>query len=124
MEKAAKTATAKNVDEYLQALPEAVRITLEKVRQAIKAAAPNAEEVISYQIPTYKYHGPLVHFMAGKNHCSFITVSKSINEIFKEELKPWRTSGTTIHFTTSHPLPSSIVKKIVKMRIKENEAGK
>lgn len=124
MEKASKTVPAKNVDEYLHALPEAVRTTLEKIRQAIKAAAPDAEEVISYRIPTYKFHGPLVHFMAGKNHCSFITVSKSITEIFKEELRPYKISGTTIHFTPEKPLPAALVQKIVRVRIKENEEKK
>lgn len=121
MEKASKTAPAKNVDEYLQTLPEAMRITLETVRQSIKAAAPKAEEVISYRIPTYKYKGPLVHFAAFETHCSLIVVNKSIMMIFKEELQSYKTSGTTIHFSPEKPLPGALVKKIVKVRIKENE---
>ena len=113
---------AKNVDEYLAAAPEEVRPVLEKLRRTIRAAAPKAEEVISYQIPMFKYHGPLVFFAAFRNHCSFYVVSKPIMETFSSELKPWDTSGTTIHFSAKNPLPASLVKKIVKARIEENEA--
>lgn len=113
---------AKSVDEYLAAAPEEARPVLEKLRKTIRAAAPMAEEVISYQIPTYKYHGPLVHFAAFRNHCSFFAVSKSIIDRFSNELEPWDTSGTTIHFSAKNPLPASLVKNIVKTRIAENEA--
>ena len=113
---------AKNVDEYLAAAPEEVRPVLAKLRKTIRAAAPMAEEVISYQIPTYRYHGPLVHFAAFKSHCSFFGVSKPVMDRFSSELKPWDTSGTTIHFSAKNPLPASLVKKIVKARVEENEA--
>ncbi len=118
------TKPAKNVDEYLNALPHDVRATLEGLRKTIKASAPMAEEVISYQIPTYKYHGALVHFMAAKNHCSFFVVNKSILEEFKDELNDYDISGTTIHFTAENPIPKELVEKIVKRRIKENELNK
>jgi uncharacterized protein YdhG (YjbR/CyaY superfamily) len=114
--------SAKNVDEYLAAVPEEERAVLEKLRRTIRAAAPMAEEVISYQIPTFKYHGPLVFFAAFRNHCSFYVVSKPIMETFSSELRPYDTSGTTIHFSAKNPLPASLVKKIVKARIEENEA--
>ena len=113
---------AKNVDENLAAAPEGVRSVLEKLRRTIRAAAPKSEEVISYQIPTFKYHGPLVFFAAFRNHCSFYVVSKSIMETFSSELRPWDTSGTTIHFSAKNPLPALLVKKIVKARIEENGA--
>jgi uncharacterized protein YdhG (YjbR/CyaY superfamily) len=113
---------AKNVDEYLAAVPEGVRQVLEKLRKTIRSAAPNAEEGISFQVPAFKYHGPLVFFAAFRNHCSFYVVSKPIMEAFSSDLKPWDTSGTTIHFSAKHPLPASLVKKIVKARIEENEA--
>ena len=113
---------AKNVDEYLAAAPEEARPVLEKLRKTIRAAAPMAEEVISYQIPTYRYHGPLVHFAAFKSHCSFFGVSKPVMDRFSSELTPWDTSGTTIHFSAKNPLPASLVKKIVKARVEENEA--
>ena len=117
---------AKTVDQYLQALPLKVHKTLEVVRKAIKSAAPDAEETISYRIPLYKYKGHLVGFMAFKNHCSFVTMSQSIIKAFKNDLKPYKVSGTTIHFPVDKPLPPSLVKKLVKARLVENKekAGK
>jgi len=113
---------AKDVDGYLAVLPEEVRISLEKLRQTIKVAAPKAEETISYRMPAYKYHGALVFFAAFKDHCSFFPGSKSIVEIFAKELAPFEAVAGTIHFTVDHPLPQSLVKKIVKLRMKQNEA--
>ena len=113
---------AKNVDEYLAGVPDEARPVLEKLRRTIRAAAPKAEEIISFQIPMFKYHGPLVFFAAFRNHCSFYVVSKPVVETFSSELRPWDTSGTTIHFSAKNTLPASLVKKIVKARIEENEA--
>ena len=112
---------AKTVDDYIKALPGNFRSMLEKLRQVIKKAAPSAEEIISYQIPTYKYKGPLIHFAAFKDHCSLIVINKQIIKTFEKELKDYKTTGTTIHFTAAKPLSSSLVQKIVKIRIKENE---
>ncbi len=117
MKKLKPTAT---VDDYLAALPEDTRSVLGKLRRAILAAAPKAEEAISYQIPTYKLNGPLIHFMAGKNHCSFVTVDKTVLAGFQKELTGFKVSGTTIHFTADHPLPTTLVKRIVKARMKQN----
>jgi uncharacterized protein YdhG (YjbR/CyaY superfamily) len=117
-----KGAVAGDVDGYLAALPDDVRALLEKLRKTIKAAVPMAEEVISYRMPAYKYHGPLVFFAAFDHHCSLFAVGKSILKEFSDELEPFKTSGTTIHFSVDHPLPPALVKKIVKARIKENEA--
>ncbi len=117
-----KRAPAKDVDAYLASAPKELRAALESLRAAIKAAAPKAEELISYQIPTYKYHGPLVHFVARESYCSFIAVSKEVLGKFKDELESFDTSGTTIHFTVENPLPATLVKKIVKARVAENEA--
>ncbi len=119
MKKSKPTTT---VDDYLAALPEDTRSVLEKLRRAILAAAPKAEEVISYQIPTYKLNGPLVHFMAGKNHCSFVTVDKTVLAGFQRELAGFKVSGTTIHFTADNPLPATLIKKIVKARLRQNLA--
>lgn len=116
-----KRAPAKDVDAYLASAPKELRAVLENLREAIKTAAPKAEEVISYQIPTYKYHGPLVHFVARTSHCSFITVNKEVLEKFKDELADFDTSGTTIHFTAENPLSAALVKKIIKARVTENE---
>ncbi len=112
---------AKDVNAYLAAVPPNMRVVLEKLRKTIKAAAPKAEEVISYQLPTFKYHGPLVCFAAFKNHCSLYVISKSLMKKFSSELKPYDMTGITIHFTAEHPLPATLVKKIVKARVAENE---
>ncbi len=119
--KAEKSDPAKNVDEYIDLAPKKHQESLKNIRKAIREAAPQAEELISYRIPSYKYHGSLVHFAAFKNHCSFIVVNKSILETFKSELEGYYTSGATIRFTTEKPLPKALVKKIVKTRMKENE---
>lgn len=113
--------TIKTVDEYLESLPGDMKDMLEKLRQTIRKAAPKAEEVISYQIPTYKYLGPLVHFAAFTAHCSLVVINKSILKTFEKELQSYKTTGTTIHFTPAKPLPASLVQKIVKIRIKNNE---
>ncbi len=124
MKKDTVVAIPKTVDEYLMALPEDQQEALEKIRQAIKSAAPKAEEVISYQIPTYKLNGPLVHFAAFKNHLSLVVVSKSIAETFAKELAPFKSSGRTIHFTPEKLIPAALVKKIVKERVRENGEGR
>jgi len=117
-----KKQSVKSVEDYLAILPKEHSDILRNLRKAIRSAAPQAEEVISYQIPTYKYHGALVHFMAGKHDCSFITVNKSIIEKFKSEFKGYKIYGTTIHFSAQNPLPDELVKKIVQMQLKENES--
>lgn len=112
---------ARNVDEYLAGVPEEARVTLEKLRKTIKAAAPMASEGISYQMPMYKHHGMLVGFAAFKNHCS-IFPGAAVMEAYKEELKSYDTSKGTIRFPVDKPLPATLVKKLVRARIKENEA--
>ena len=126
MKKVKPGATPQTVDDYLAALPEEARATLEKIRKAIKAAAPKATEGISYQMPMYKQHGMLVGFAAFKNHCSIFPGAKPM-ETYKDELKAYKTSKGTIRFPIGKPLPAALVKKLVKTRIAENEkraAGK
>jgi uncharacterized protein YdhG (YjbR/CyaY superfamily) len=117
----AKSAPARNVDEYLAGVPKEVRSTLEKLRKSIKAAAPMASEVISYQMPMYKHHGMLVGFAAFKDHCS-IFPGPAVIKAHQEELKGYYTSKGTIRFSAGKPLPAALVKKLVKTRIQENEA--
>ena len=112
---------ARNVDEYLASVPKEVRTTLERLRKTIKAAAPMASEGISYQMPMYKHHGMVVGFAAFKNHCS-IFPGAAVMDAYKEELKPYDTSKGTIRFPANKPLPATLVKKLVRARIKENEA--
>ena len=115
-----KTVVAKDIDEYLSALPADVRAMLQKLRATINSVAPQAEEVISYAMPAFKYHGMLVYFSAFKNHCSFFPANSSLIAKMEEDLKPYRTAKGTIQFTVLHPLPAALVKKIVKARMQEN----
>jgi len=117
----AKSAPARDVDEYLAGVPKEARTTLEKLRKTIKAAAPMASEVISYQMPMYKQNGMVVGFAAFKDHCSIFPGS-AVMDAHKEELKGYDTSKGTIRFPANKPLPVALVKKLVKARIKENEA--
>ena len=117
-----KGAIPLTVDDYLAALPEESRATLEKIRKTIKAAAPKATEVISYQIPMYKQDGILVGFAAFKDHCSFFPGAKPV-ATYRDELKAYKTSKGTIRFPIGKPLPAALVKKLVKARIAENEAA-
>jgi uncharacterized protein YdhG (YjbR/CyaY superfamily) len=116
----------KDVDEYLAGVPEPARGTLNKVRAAIRSAAPpGATEAISYRIPAFKYKGrPLLWFAAFSKHCSLFPGSLSVMEAFKNELKDFDTSKGTIHFPLDKPLPAALVKKLVKARIKQNEDKK
>ncbi len=114
----------KSVDEYLAGVPEPARSTLNKVRSAIRSAVPpEATEAISYGMPAFKHKGVLVWFAAFSNHCSLFPTA-SVIEAFKNELKGFSTSKGTIHFPTDKPLPTALVKKLVKARIAENEHRK
>src|SRR5260370_35360986 len=107
-----KSVPAIDVDEYLAGVPKEARVTLEKLRKTIKAAAPMASEVISYQMPMYKHHGMVVGFAAFKNHCSIFPGS-AVMDADKEELKHYDTSKGTIRFPTNKPLPPGLTKKLV-----------
>jgi uncharacterized protein YdhG (YjbR/CyaY superfamily) len=111
----------KTVDDYLRPLPENVRTTLEKLRQAIRGAAPQAEEVISYGVPSFKYNGGLVGFGAASKHCAFYVMSPAVMKAFEDELKGYDTSPGAVRFPHDKPLPAALVKRLVKARIKENE---
>jgi uncharacterized protein YdhG (YjbR/CyaY superfamily) len=114
--------SVETVDDYLAALPEKERSALEKLRKAIKSAAPQAREMISYRIPMYTHHGHLVGFAAFKNHCSLFVTNSAVQEQFADELEPYEVKHTTIQFSAEKPLPAGLVKKIVKSRVAENEA--
>ncbi len=112
-----------SVEDYLAALPEESRAALEKLRMTIKAAAPEATETISYQMPAFKDHGRLlVAYAAFRRHCSLFPASTAVIEALGEELKPYYTGKGTIRFHADKPLPAALVKKIVKARIEENAA--
>ena len=113
--------SAADVDAYLASIPEDARAALQKLRRVIRSAAPKATEAISYQIPTFRYNGPLVSFAAFPNHCGFYVLSPAVMEAHKAELRDYETSKGTIRFSASKPLPAALVRKLVRARIAENE---
>jgi len=114
----------KSVEGYLARVPEPARGTLKKMSAAIRSAVPReATETISYGMPAFKHNGVLVWFAAFKDHCSFFPTA-SVIEAFQKELKRYPTSKGTIHFPTDKPLPSTLVKKLVKRRVAQNESKK
>jgi uncharacterized protein YdhG (YjbR/CyaY superfamily) len=114
----------KTVDEYLAGIPEPARSTLNKMRAAIRSAVPpEATETISYRIPAFKHKGVLVWFAAFSDHCSLFPTA-SVIEAFKNELKGFTTSKGTIHFPTNKPLPTALIKKLVKARVAQSESKK
>jgi uncharacterized protein YdhG (YjbR/CyaY superfamily) len=110
----------KNVDEYIASFPENLRTLLEEMRTTIKKAAPKCEEVISYQMPAYKYFGILVYFAGYKNHIGFYPTASAI-EAFKKELSIYKGAKGSVQFPLDKPLPEDLITKIVKFKLKENE---
>lgn len=112
--------TPKTIDEYIKAFPMDIQEKLRAMRKAIHAAAPKAEEKISYQMPTFFLKGNLVHFAAFKNHIGFYPVPSGILA-FKKELSAYATSKGAAQFPLDRPLPLALVARIVKYRVVENE---
>jgi len=114
-------AAPKTVDQYMATLPDRSRLALEKLRETIKAAAPEATEAISYQMPAFKDHGRiLVYYAAFTDHYSLFPASGAIIEDLSDELTPYFTGKGTIRFELGTRLPIRLVKKIVKARLAEN----
>jgi uncharacterized protein YdhG (YjbR/CyaY superfamily) len=109
----------KTIDEYIKAFPEDVQSILKKMRKTIQEAAPEAKEAISYQIPTFKLNGNLVHFAAYKNHIGFYPTSSGI-EAFKDELSPYKSAKGSVQFPIDKPVPYDLVKKIILFRVLKN----
>jgi len=114
-------ARPKTIDQYLATLSDDKRAALQRLRKTIKAAAPKAEECISYQLPAFRQDGMLVGFGATASHCAFYLMSGSTVEAHKKELEKYHTSKGTIRFPADKPLPVALVRKLVKARIEENE---
>lgn len=108
------------VDEYLSALPKTAREILESLRETIRQAAPQAEEVIHYNMPAFKWNGMLVWYAAFKEHIGFYPRASAM-AAFKDELAGYKTSRGAIQFPMGKAIPAGLVKKIVKFRVKENE---
>lgn len=121
MRKSSTRQPATTVDGYLQQLPSPQREALKRLRAQITSAAPEAEELISYQIPSFKHRYMLVGFAAFNDHLSFFVMSGSVLKPFKQELASFKTSAGTIQFTHDRPLPPALVNKLVKARLLENE---
>jgi len=109
----------RSIDEYIASFPKNVQYILEELRRVIKESAPEAQETISYGIPTFKLNGNLVHFAAYKSHIGFYPTPSAI-EAFKEDLSPYEMSKGAIRFPLDKPVPFPLVKKIVYFRVKQN----
>jgi uncharacterized protein YdhG (YjbR/CyaY superfamily) len=109
------------IDEYLAGVSGDQRTALGKLRRTIRAAAPRANECISYGLAAFRLDGrPLVAFAAWANHCAIYPMSSRTVKTFRAQLKGFETSKGTIRFTPDKPLPSALVRKLVKARIAEN----
>ena len=107
------------IDEYVEAFPAEVRIILEKLRDTIRQAAPEAVESISYDMPTFKLDGKrLVYFSAWKNHIGFYSIPEG-NEVFRKQLSPYAGPKGSLRLPLEKPIPYDLVKKIVMLRMKE-----
>jgi uncharacterized protein YdhG (YjbR/CyaY superfamily) len=115
--------TPKSIDEYVKRFPADVRERLEKMRETIQKAAPDAVEAIAYQIPTFRLNGNLVHFAAFTHHIGFFPTSSG-TLAFKEELAPYKWAKGSVQFPFEKPIPFGLVRRIVKFRLKENQAKK
>jgi uncharacterized protein YdhG (YjbR/CyaY superfamily) len=122
--KKAKSGAPQSIDQYMAGVPEPARTTLKKMRTAIRSALPSdATETISYRIPAFKRKNILVWFAAFSDHCSLFPTASVIAE-FKDELKGYSTSKGTIHFPLDKPPPIALIKKIVKVRVKQDQSKK
>jgi uncharacterized protein YdhG (YjbR/CyaY superfamily) len=108
-----------NVDEYIAAFPKDTQLLLEQLRATIRKAVPQVEEMMSYQMPAYKFHGMLVYFAGYKNHIGFYPTSTGI-AAFKKELSVYKGAKGSVQFPIDKPLPLRLINKIVKFRVNEN----
>ncbi len=114
-----KTATPKNIDEYISFQPPDKQELLKKVREAIKSAAPDAVECISYTMPSYKFNGkPVVYFALNKNHIGFYA-TPSANIAFREELRGYKSSKGAVQFPFDRPVPYELIRKMVLFKMNE-----
>jgi uncharacterized protein YdhG (YjbR/CyaY superfamily) len=125
MKRVEPSAVPKTVDEYLAGVPQPARSTLNKIRAVIRSVVPpETTEVISYRMPMFKYKGLLIGFAAFSDHCSLFPMGSSALRGLEDELRPYSRSKGTIRFPLDKPLPATLVKKIVKARLAQNEQKK
>jgi len=107
------------VNDYIAGFHPDIQVILRKIQSIIRETVPEAEEVISYQMPTYRLHGNLVHFAAFKNHIGFYPTPTGV-EAFTDELKPYQHAKGSIRFPLDQPIPYDLIVKIVEFRVTEN----
>jgi uncharacterized protein YdhG (YjbR/CyaY superfamily) len=110
----------KTMDEYLSDVPARARVMMEEIRMAVQEVVPGAEEVISYNMPAFRFHGVLLYFAAHSGHIGFYPGNASLIARFKNELAEFETSKGTIRFSLEKPLPVSLIKRIAAIRAAEN----
>jgi len=108
-----------SINEYIKTFPPDIQNILKKIRQTIREAAPEAEEVISYQMPAFKLNGILVYFAAHKNHIGFYPTASGITA-FEDELSSYQSSKGAVQFPLDKPVPFDLIKRIVEFKVKEN----
>lgn len=111
----------KDIDSYIATFPKDVQVILEQIRNAIQTSAPKAEEVISYNMPAFKYYGMLVYFAAYKNHIGFYSLPSG-HVAFEKELSIYKQGKGSVQFPLENAMPLALIKKMVKFRVKENLA--
>jgi uncharacterized protein YdhG (YjbR/CyaY superfamily) len=116
-----ETVSVTTIDAYIAGFPEATQVLLEQVRQTVRQAAPNAEEAISYGMPTLKQNGNLVHFAAFKNHIGFYPAPQGL-EAFKQDLSQYKGAKGSVQFPLDEPLPLALIAKITRFRLAQNLA--
>jgi len=109
-----------NVEQYIGSFPEKVQTLLQQIRKAIKDQAPEAEELVSYGIAAFRYHGMLIYYAGYQKHVSIATAPFTVFEIFKKELAPYKRSKSTVQFPIDKPLPMELIGEMTKFRVKEN----
>lgn len=114
-----KNKKAESIDEYIANFPSQIQKKLQQVRRTIQKAAPEAEEAISYAIPTYKLNGNLVHFAAFNNHIGFYPTPNGIEE-FEKELSVYQQGKGSVQFPLDKPMPLDLISRMVKYRVKKN----
>jgi uncharacterized protein YdhG (YjbR/CyaY superfamily) len=112
-------AASTTIDEYISGFPPHIQEILQKIRQIIRTVAPQAQETISYQMPTFTLQGNLVHFAAYKNHIGFYPIPTGI-EAFKDELSAYKSGKGSAQFPLDQPIPYDLIRTIVEFRVKEN----
>jgi uncharacterized protein YdhG (YjbR/CyaY superfamily) len=109
----------KTIDEYIKSFPPDIQQILERMRQTIRRAAPDATEAISYRMPAFKEKGILAWFAAFRDHVSFFPTASGV-EAFENELKPYITGKGTVQFPLDKPIPFDLVEKVVRFRVEAN----